>query len=95
MLQSWSETGSERRRSARQSVDHTMQYRVSGSEDLQGARVLDLSAGGLKFLAHSPLDSGTSLAATLRSSTAELVVAAFVVRCEETEHGYEIGCAFD
>jgi c-di-GMP-binding flagellar brake protein YcgR len=95
MLQSSSETGKERRRSARQSVEHTMQYRVSGSEDMAGARVLDLSAGGLKFLAHAPLQSGTSLAATLRSATAELVIAAFVVRCVQTDHGYEIGCAFD
>ena len=95
MSDSAAESGSERRRSMRQSVGHSMQYRLSGSEELQGARVLDLSAGGLRFLTHQSIEAGTSLAATLRSEQAELVLAAFVVRCVQTEHGYEVGCAFD
>lgn len=51
----------EKRDFIRMETDHSMHYRVPGSDSLEEGTCINLSATGIQFTTHQPLPAGTEL----------------------------------
>lgn len=86
-----------KRRSERLTVNFEAEYRVGGAETFEIGRLRDLSPGGFLVSVDREIEPGTELSVILRSSDAELVTEASVLRCVlgADSATYELACVFN
>ena len=63
--------------------------------DCEDATITNVSLGGLSFTANDRLDISNPIEARFPVLREERVLGAWVVRCEKTPRGYEVGLEFD
>ena len=89
---------SEKRDFIRMPVDCPVSIRELAADLDEPAQLLDLSAGGVRFIGSRALDAGARLQLTLRPEhpiTLPLAAEIGVVRCHEIEDGFDIAASIE